>query len=501
MKITVYNGMSSTHATECIIAGIYSNRNLSDAAKNIDIESGGYLSKIIKQGDIDGELNQSLLLHNVPYISAERVLLVGLGNKDSLGDRAFITANSLAMKTIEQCGATEAANCLTQEYVNGLDVSCNCYTATITAYSEVYRFTTHKSEPIANSKQLEKLILIVPDTADVSECSTVVQRATAVADGISLARNLGNLAPNVCTPSYLAKQARQLQKQNKKIAVTILDEQKMKSLGMDSLLSVSKGSAQQARLICMEYKGSAKSNRPVIFVGKGVTFDTGGISLKRSSTMYEMKYDMCGAATVFGVIKACSKMQLACNVVGIVPSVENMPGSDATRPGDVVTSMSGQTIEILNTEAEGRLILCDALTFAEKFNPEVVIDVATLTGACVVALGVHTAGVFGNDKELISDLIQSGRTAVDPCWELPMNEEHEAELESNFADLANVGSSSGGASIAACFLSKFTKNYRWAHLDTSGVSRKRGKELGATGRPVPMLMQYLISKEKYSSTR
>jgi leucyl aminopeptidase len=314
-----------------------------------------------------------------------------------------------------------------------------------------------------------------------------------VADGISLARDLGNLAPNICTPTYLAEQAMDMAK-TYKLKVTVLEQKDMENLGMGALLAVARGSRQPPKLIALEYWGGAKKGKPIVLVGKGVTFDTGGISLKPAAEMDEMKYDMCGAASVLGTIHAVAKMGLPVNVVGIIPATENMPGGNATKPGDVVTSMSGQTIEILNTDAEGRLILCDALAYIERYEPEAVIDIATLTGACVIALGHVASGLLSNDDELARELLDASERAVDRAWRLPLFDEYQEQLKSNFADMANIGGRAAGTITAACFLSRFTKKYRWAHLDIAGTAWKSGKEKGATGRPVPLLTQFLISR-------
>jgi leucyl aminopeptidase len=310
---------------------------------------------------------------------------------------------------------------------------------------------------------------------------------------MSLAKDLGNLAPNICTPAYLAEQAMDMAK-TYKLKVTVLEQKDMENLGMGALLAVARGSRQPPKLIALEYWGGAKKGKPVVLVGKGVTFDTGGISLKPAAEMDEMKYDMCGAATVLGTIHAVAKMGLPVNVVGIIPATENMPGGNATKPGDVVTSMSGQTIEILNTDAEGRLILCDALAYAERYEPESVINIATLTGACVIALGHVASGLLGNDEELAQELLNASERSVDRAWRLPLFDECQEQLKSNFADIANIGGRAAGTITAACFLSRFTKKYRWAHLDIAGTAWKSGKEKGATGRPVPLLTQFLISR-------
>jgi leucyl aminopeptidase len=336
----------------------------------------------------------------------------------------------------------------------------------------------------------------VTSTAGSAANEGALQQGLAIAHGMNLAKDLGNLPPNICTPTYLAQQAMSLAK-TYKLKATILEEKDMEKLGMGSLLSVSRGSRQPAKLIALEYRGLAKMERPIVLVGKGVTFDTGGISLKPASEMDEMKYDMCGAASVLGTLSAIAQMKLPINVVGIIPTTENMPGGNATKPGDIVTSMSGQTIEILNTDAEGRLILCDALTYAERYQPEVVIDIATLTGACVIALGHVASGLLSNDDKLAHELMQASEQSVDRAWHLPLWDDYQEQLKSNFADIANIGGRAGGTITAACFLSRFTKKYRWAHLDIAGTAWKSGKDKGATGRPVPLLTQFLIGRASH----
>lgn len=493
MEITVKSGTPEKQRTACIVLGVFDNRKLSATATQVDEASDGYLSNIVRRGDMEGEKSQTLLLHSVPGILADRVLLIGLGREREFNDESFRAVNTVVAQTLDKSGASEAVSYLTDLNVKNRDAYWKCYTAALTTENALYRFTSSKSKPDTTRKPLKKIIFNVPSRRELLGGEAAVLRARAVAGGMSLTRNLGNLAPNICTPTYLARQAQQLKRQYKKLKIEVLDEAEMKKLGMGALLSVSQGSKQPAKLICMEYMGSSdKAEKPLVLVGKGVTFDTGGISLKPSASMDEMKYDMCGAASVFGVIRACADLQLDCNVVGVVPAVENMPGSMASRPGDVVTAMSGTTIEILNTDAEGRLILCDALTWSAKYDPRAVIDIATLTGACIVALGHHTAGLLGNHSPLVNDLLSAGRTSGDPCWELPMGDLYQKQLESNFADLANIGGPSAGTITAACFLSNFTKKYNWAHLDIAGVAWKQGKEKGATGRPVTLLMEYLF---------
>jgi leucyl aminopeptidase len=341
---------------------------------------------------------------------------------------------------------------------------------------------------------LKKLAFALPDRAALKEGEQGVRDGQAIANGMALARRLGNLPGNICTPAFLAEQARELGKAHRKLKVDVLEEKDMEKLGMGALLSVARGSRQPAKLIVMHYKGGAKDEQPVVLVGKGVTFDSGGISLKPGAAMDEMKFDMCGAASVLGTVRACCELELPLNLVGIVPATENLPDGLATKPGDVVTSMSGQTIEILNTDAEGRLILCDALTYAARFEPAVIVDIATLTGACVVALGKHASGLLGNHEPLIHALLKAGQSSGDRAWQMPLWDEYQEQLKSNFADMANIGGPQAGTITAACFLSRFTREQHWAHLDIAGVAWNQGDKKGATGRPVPLLTQFLLDR-------
>jgi leucyl aminopeptidase len=321
-----------------------------------------------------------------------------------------------------------------------------------------------------------------------------LRRARALADGIKLARDLGNRPGNVCTPTHLAETASELAARHDSLTCTVLEEAEMEKLGMGALLSVARGSRQPAKLITLEYRGGAEGDKPVVLVGKGVTFDSGGISIKPGAGMDEMKFDMCGAASVLGTLSAVADLGLPLNVVGVVPATENLPDGNASKPGDIVTSMSGQTIEILNTDAEGRLILCDALTYSARFEPAVVIDIATLTGACVIALGEHASGLMSNDDQLAADLLAAGERADDRAWRLPVWEDYQKQLDSPFADMANVGGRAAGSITAACFLARFARNYRWAHFDIAGTAWLSGKSKGASGRPVALLFEYLANR-------
>ena len=473
---------------------MHESRKLTPAAQAIDDASDKYLSKLLRKGDMDGKIGQSLLLHNVPGILAERLLLTGCGKESALDDRQYrkIVVNSI--KQIKQTGALEAVSFLPNLNIKDRDYRWKIQNAVQFIDHELYQFKEFKSKKDEPKKSLRKITLMVPTRRELAQCESALSRGIALAAGVKLTRDLANRPANACTPTHLAEQAVELGKMFDSVKVTVVEEKEMKDLGMNSLLSVSQGSAQPAKLIVFQYQGAGDDSKPVVLVGKGVTFDTGGISIKPASAMDEMKFDMCGAASVFGAVSAIAGMGLPINLVGVTPAVENMPSGTATKPGDIFTSMSGQTVEVLNTDAEGRLILCDALTFSERFEPAAVIDIATLTGACVIALGKHATGLLSNHDPLVADLLQAGEAAGDRAWQLPLWEEYEKQLDSPFADMANIGGREAGTITAACFLAKFTRKYHWAHLDIAGTAWVSGKNKCATGRPVPLLVQYLIQQ-------
>lgn len=493
MKILVKSGSAEKQRSACIVVGVHTRGKLSASAEALDKLSDGYIRKILKKGDIVGDHGQLQWLHSVPNVLTDRVLLVGCGKGGTMSGAKFYNACSVSAKALESSGVTEACSSLVELDVVDRDTTWKIKQAILASKAAVYRFDQLKSNAKKPSKPLKTLALILAQNFALAKAKKVADQAVSIANGCALAKDLGNLPANICNPRYLADQAKKLKKIHPGIKVKIVEEAEMKKLGMGSLLSVTQGSNQPAKLIVMEHRGGKSGDKPVVLVGKAVTFDTGGISLKPAQAMDEMKFDMCGGASVFGVIAACAELQLPRNVVGIVPATENMPGDRATRPGDVYTSMSGKTIEVLNTDAEGRLILCDALTYAERFKPKVVIDIATLTGACVVALGHHAAAVYSKQQSLADNLLDSGTECGDRCWQMPLWDDYQSQLDSNFADIANIGGRDAGSITAACFLSRFTENYHWAHLDIAGVAWHSGKNKGATGRPVGLLMQYLIN--------
>ncbi len=485
----------SRRACDCVIVGIYNRGKLGVAASDIDAASKGYLKQLIKSGDLSSARGQCRILHNVPGVRARRVAVVGLGASGQLNAKHFSKATTTAMRAITATRSKQVVNALTLESVD--DTSAyylGRYTAQAVAEA-AYRFTATKSGRQPRGSAINNVGMIFESRGDANKAKTGCAHGDGIAAGMTLARELGNLPPNVCTPSYLAREAQKMARSHAKLSCKVVNEAEMKRLGMNTLLSVTAGTKEPAKMIVLQYKGTTKQ-APVCLVGKGVTFDAGGISLKPPPAMDEMKFDMCGAAGVLGTMLTVAKLKLPINVNVIVPAVENLPSGTATKPGDIIKSMSGQTVEILNTDAEGRLILCDALTYARRFKPAVTIDVATLTGACVIALGHHHTAVFSNDQTLASDLVGAGVSAEDRAWQMPMTEEYDQPLASNFADFANVAGRDGGAITAACFLSRFTKDMTWAHMDIAGTAWVSGKAKSASGRPVPLLTEYLLGRAK-----
>ncbi len=491
MEFSIKQGSPEKLKSGCVVVGVFEGGKLSASAQVLDKAAKHVLSDLIAQGDISGKAATTLLLHKLPGVAAERVLLVGLGKANQTDNKTSLDILRATFSALNGTPAKDATLFIVGEGI-GKNADWIIKQAIFTAAEQAFRADGMKSKP-SKAGTLKNITFATMDKP-VAALKDALAQASATVHGIDLAKTLGNLPGNICTPSYLASKALALGKEYKSIKTTVLEEKDMQKLGMGSFLSVTKGSDQPAKLITLEYYGTDKKHKPVVLVGKGITFDTGGISLKPGAEMDEMKYDMCGAASVLGTLQAIAGMGLKINVVGVIPTCENMPGSNATKPGDIVTSMSGQTIEILNTDAEGRLILCDALTYSAKFNPETVIDIATLTGACIIALGHVASGLFANEDKLAQELLTAGEQSHDRVWQLPLWEDYQPLLDSNFADMANIGGRAGGTITAACFLARYTKDYRWAHLDIAGTAWKSGKEKGATGRPVPLLTQYLINR-------
>jgi leucyl aminopeptidase len=495
MEFSIKNGNPEKQRNDCVIVGVFESRKLSAAAEAIDRASSGYLSGILRRGDLEGKLASTLLLHNVPGTLCDRVLLVGLGKEREFREREYHRAVEASIKALDGHGANDAASFLAELPVKKRDISWKVAQLVETVMDAVYRFSHPGCKKPEERRGVYKLVINVPQRNDLKKADTALKQGLALASGVSLAKELGNLPGNICTPTYLANQAAELAK-NYGLKLDVLERADMEKLGMGSLLSVTRGSRQPPKLIVLQHLKGKHGQKPVVLIGKGITFDAGGISLKPAGDMDEMKFDMCGAASVLGTLKAVAEMGLSLNLVVIVPTCENLPDGDASKPGDIVTSMSGQTIEVLNTDAEGRLILCDAMTYAERFEPESVVDVATLTGACVIALGHHASGLFGNDDGLIRELADAGEETLDRAWPMPMWDDYQEQLKSNFADMANIGGRPAGSITAACFLSRFARKFDWAHLDIAGTAYRSGKQKGSTGRPVPLLTQFLVTRCK-----
>ncbi|MDH2999109.1 leucyl aminopeptidase [Pasteurellaceae bacterium LFhippo2] len=495
MEFHVKNGSVEKQRTGCLVVGVYEPRRLSPAAEQLDKLSDGYISNLLRKGDLEGKAGQTLLLHNVPNVIADRVLLVGCGKERELTERQYKQIIQKMVQVINDTGSTEAICFLTELHVKARSIYWNVRFAIEAIQENAYAYNDFKSVKPEVRRELRRVIFNVASRKDLTVAEQAVEHGKAVSTGVALAKNVANCPPNVCNPKYLANLALALADEYENINTTVVDEAQMAELGMNSYLAVSRGSENPAFMSIIEYKNHPNPDaKPIVLVGKGLTFDTGGISIKPSEAMDEMKYDMGGAASVYGTMKAIAEMKLPLNVIGVLAGCENMPDGNAYRPGDILTTMSGLTVEVLNTDAEGRLVLCDALTYVERFDPELVIDVATLTGACMVALGTHTSGLISSHNALANDLLNASEQADDRAWRLPMGEEYQEQLKSNFADLANIGGRFGGAITAGVFLSNFTKKYTWAHLDIAGTAWKSGAAKGATGRPVPLLSQFLINK-------
>ncbi|MCU0756222.1 MAG: leucyl aminopeptidase [Xanthomonadales bacterium] len=466
------------------IVGIYEEKMLASACAEFDELSGGQIKALIESGDLSGKLGSTQLLHRLPGLKTPRLLVVGLGEERKFDAVRYLKVSRAAAKALVGTAAVDAVSYLPELLVSGKDLGWKLSQALMLSDYQLYRYTATLGKPPA-PRRLTRLVF-----SAMGDGTAALARADALAAGVRWARELGNLPPNVCTPSYLAVQARELAQRHASLSVQILEREQMQALGMGALLAVASGSAQPPKLIAMHWNGGGDA-APYVLVGKGITFDTGGISIKPSAGMEEMKFDMCGAASVFGVMEAVARLGLPINLIGVTPAVENMPDGNACRPSDVVKTMSGQTVEILNTDAEGRLILCDALTWAQQFKPQALVDIATLTGACVVALGSHATGLMSRDDALAEELLKAGEETWDRAWRLPLWEEYGEQLETGFADVANLGGKYAGAITAGAFLARFTEGQRWAHLDIAGSAWEAGRKGTATGRPVALLVEWL----------
>ena len=493
MEFFVKSGSPEKQKTGCLIVGVFESRKLSAPAQQIDDISEGYINSIVKRGDMEGKFGQTLLLHSVPGASCDRVLLVGCGKEREFDAIKYKKICGKVIKLLNETGATDAINSLPLLNVKGQELYSKVRFAVEAANDSLYVFDQLKSEKPETRRPLRKMTLFIESRGDLPEGEKAIKHASSITAGQSLTRDLANLPGNICNPTYLANTAEELAKEYSSITTNILDESELKEMGAGAFVSVSQGSDEPGKLICMEYNGGTKGDKPLVFVGKGITFDTGGISLKPGAKMDEMKFDMGGAASVFGLIKSVAEMGLPINVIGVVAAAENMPSGNASRPGDVVTSLSGQTIEILNTDAEGRLVLCDVLWYAqERFNPAGVIDLATLTGAIIIGLGHDNAGVFSNDDTLCNAFLKAAQTEGEGAWRMPLGAGYDKLLKSRIADMKNIGGRPAGSITAAQFLQRFIKDGTpWIHLDIAGVASVKSETalapVGATGWGVAAL--------------
>lgn len=495
MKLSLKNTQPEKSQKACLIVGVYTDGNMTPTAKNIDKASKGFITKLIAQGAIDGKIGQILPVFNMPNTNYEQIILIGCGSDKNVTPATYRKVINAAIKALSNSKTTQVISYLTDVNINGKNLAWAVKHHAEMIGESIYCFDMFKTEK-EKVLAVSDMIINLPDVKAQKACELALKQGQAIANGVTLTKNLANLPSNICTPSFLAEKAKSLASGFSTLSVKVLNEKEMNKLGMGAILGVSQGSAEEAKLIIIEYTGTAKKDAPVALVGKGITFDTGGNSLKPADSMVGMKYDMCGAATVLGTMRAAAELKLPINIVGVIPAVENMPGGTAYKPEDILTSMSGQTIEVISTDAEGRLILADALTYTERFKPDVVIDIATLTGAVVIALGYHATGLVTNHDPLAKDLLAAGEESFDRAWQLPMWDEYQEQIKSPFADMANTGGRSGGTITAACFLSRYAKKFNWAHLDVAGTAAMMGgtAERRATGRPVPMLVQYLINR-------
>jgi len=494
MEFSIKTGSPEKLKSGCTVVGVFHSRRLSVAAMAVDKSLRGALSTIVQRGDFDGRSGTSMLVSRIEGGVSDRVLLVGLGPEAEFREKAYREAVRTAANALRQSGARDALLCLTELSVPGRAADWAITQAVVITMEALYRFDQMKSKPESAQHALRVVSLKVGGRGG-SNAEAALAQGLATAHGMNLARDLGNLPPNVCTPTYLAQEAAALASSHR-MKLEVLEQKAMQKLGMGALLAVARGSREPPKLIALSWQGADRKTPPLVLIGKGITFDTGGVSLKSAPEMDEMKFDMCGAASVLGTMKAVAMLKLPLNIIGIVSAAENMADGNATRPGDIVTTMSGQTVEILNTDAEGRLILCDAMTWCERYKPALVIDIATLTGACVVALGHVASGLYANNDELAHEVQAAGDAAWDRVWPMPLWDDYQDQLKSNFADFANIGGRPAGSVTAACYLARFAKNFTWAHLDIAGTAWKSGREKGATGRPVPLLTEFLVARAR-----
>ncbi|MBU2979524.1 leucyl aminopeptidase [Alteromonas sp. C1M14] len=494
MEFSVKSGSPEKQRSACIVVGVFEPRRLTAVAEQLDEISEGYISNLLRRGDLEGKAGQMLLLHHVPNVLSERVLLVGCGKERELDERQYKQIIAKTIKTLNETGSMEAVCFLTELHVKGRDTYWKVRQAVEATQDSLYTFLQLKTKKGEPRRPLRKIVLNVPTRRELTVGERAIEHGLAISKGASLTKDVANMPPNICNPAYLWEQAQSLAANYESVTAEVVDEAKMAELGMNSYLAVGRGSENESLMSIIHHQGGPADQAPIVLVGKGLTFDSGGISIKPGAGMDEMKYDMGGAAGVLGTMQTVAELNLPVNIIGVLAGCENMPDGKAYRPGDILTTMSGQTVEVLNTDAEGRLVLCDALTYVERFEPELVIDVATLTGACIVALGSHATGLMSTHNPLAHELLNASEQSSDRAWRLPIWDEYQDQLDSPFADFTNLGGREAGSITAGCFLSRFTKKYNWAHMDIAGTAWRSGKNKGATGRPVPMLSQFLMNR-------
>ncbi len=494
MEFSVKSGSPEKQRSACIVVGVFEPRRLTAVAEQLDEISEGYISNLLRRGDLEGKAGQMLLLHHVPNVLSERVLLVGCGKERELNERQYKQIIAKTIQTLNETGSMEAVCFLTELHVKGRDTYWKVRQAVEATQDSLYTFLHLKTKKGEPRRPLRKMVFNVPTRRELNIGERAIEHGLAISEGSKTTRDVANMPPNICNPAYLWEQAQKLQTNYESVTAELVDEAQMAELGMQAYLAVGRGSENESMMSIIHHRGGPSDQPPIVLVGKGLTFDSGGISIKPGEGMDEMKYDMGGAAGVLGTMHTVAELNLPVNVIGVLAGCENMPDGKAYRPGDILTTMSGQTVEVLNTDAEGRLVLCDALTYVERFEPELVIDVATLTGACIIALGSHASAVMSQHNPLAHELINASEQSSDRAWRLPLWDEYQDQLESPFADMTNLGGRPAGSITAGCFLSRFTKKYTWAHMDIAGSAWRSGKNKGATGRPVPMLSQFLMNR-------
>lgn len=494
MEFSVKSGSPEKQRSACIVVGVFEPRRLTAVAEQLDEISEGYISNLLRRGDLEGKAGQMLLLHHVPNVLSERVLLVGCGKERELNERQYKQIIAKTIKTLNETGSMEAVCFLTELHVKGRDTYWKVRQAVEATQDSLYTFLHLKTKKGEPRRPLRKMVFNVPTRRELTVGERAIEHGLAVSEGAKTTRDVANMPPNICNPAYLWGQAQKLATNYESVSSELVDEAQMAELGMQAYLAVGRGSENESMMSIIHHRGGSADQAPIVLVGKGLTFDSGGISIKPGDGMDEMKYDMGGAAGVLGTMHTIAELNLPVNVIGVLAGCENMPDGKAYRPGDILTTMSGQTVEVLNTDAEGRLVLCDALTYVERYEPELVIDVATLTGACIIALGSHASAVMSQHNPLAHELISASEQSSDRAWRLPLWDEYQDQLESPFADMTNLGGRPAGSITAGCFLSRFTKKYTWAHIDIAGSAWRSGKNKGATGRPVPMLSQFLMNR-------